>query len=59
MAKRKALVQDFERHLIRENYYLNINWWQRIIVHHKKIKGWKMGPSHFQGQHLSDVWLEE
>jgi hypothetical protein len=26
-------------------------WWNRIIVHHKKIKGWTMSPSHFLGTH--------
>jgi peptide/nickel transport system substrate-binding protein len=58
-AKRKAMVQEFERHLINQNYYLNINWWQRIIVHHNKIKGWNFAPSHFQGNDLVGVWLDE
>ena len=52
-AKRKALVHEFERHLLTENYSLSIHWWQRIIVHHKKIKGWNFSPSHFQGKDLS------
>lgn len=58
-AKRKKLVHEFERHLITQNYSLSVNWWQRIIVHHKKIKGWHFSPSHFQGQDLADVWLDE
>ena len=57
--KRKAIVHEFERHLLTENYSLSINWWQRIIVHHKKIKGWHFSPSHFQGQDLIEVWLDE
>jgi len=57
--KRKALVHEFERHLITENYYLNIHWWQRIIVHHKRIKGWNFSPSHFQGNDLVGVWLDQ
>jgi peptide/nickel transport system substrate-binding protein len=57
--KRKALVHEFERHLLTENYSLSINWWQRIIVHHKKIKGWNFSPSHFQGNDLIGVWLDE
>ena len=56
--KRKAIVHEFERHLLTENYSLSINWWQRIIVHHKKIKGWHFSPSHFQGQDLIEVWLD-
>jgi peptide/nickel transport system substrate-binding protein len=58
-AKRKSLIQEFERHLLNENYYLSINWWQRIIVHHKKIKGWHFSPSHFQGNELVGVWIDE
>jgi len=58
-AKRKALVQEFERLLLTENYYLNINWWQRIIVHHKKIRGWNFSPSHFQGNDLVGVWIDQ
>ncbi len=57
--KRKALVHDFERHLLTENYCLSVNWWQRIIVHHKKIKGWNFSASHFQGNDLIGVWLDE
>ncbi|MET0567685.1 MAG: ABC transporter substrate-binding protein [Hyphomicrobiaceae bacterium] len=58
-AKRKVLVHDFERHLMTENYTLSVNWWQRIVVHHKKLKGWHFSPSHFQGQDLVNVWLDE
>jgi peptide/nickel transport system substrate-binding protein len=58
-AQRMAIVRDFERHLLAENYALSINWWQRIVVHHKKIKGWYFSPSHFQGQELTEVWLDE
>lgn len=58
-AKRKAIVHDFERHLLNENYCLTVHWWQRIIVHHKKVKGWHMSASHFQGQDLIGVWLDQ
>ncbi len=58
-AKRKALVHEFEKHLLTENYYLYIHWWQRIIVHHKKIKGWNFSASHFQGNDLVNVWLDQ
>jgi peptide/nickel transport system substrate-binding protein len=57
--KRKALVHEFERHMLTQNYTLSVNWWQRIIVHHKKIKGWHFSPSHFQGQDLIGVWLDQ
>ncbi|NJO33250.1 MAG: ABC transporter substrate-binding protein [Rhodospirillales bacterium] len=58
-AKRKQIVNEFERHLLTQNYSITVNWWQRIIVHHKKVKGWYMSPSHFQGQDLIGVWLDQ
>ena len=45
-AKRKAIVHEFERHLLTENYSLTVHWWQRIIVHHKKVKGWHLSLIH-------------
>jgi peptide/nickel transport system substrate-binding protein len=57
--KRKALIHEMERVMLTENYYLSIAWWQRIIVLHKKIKGWHFSASHFYGQDLVDVWLDE
>jgi peptide/nickel transport system substrate-binding protein len=57
--QRKAIVNEFERYAITQAYSVPINWWQRIIVHNKKIKGWHMSPSHFQGQSLTTVWLDE
>jgi peptide/nickel transport system substrate-binding protein len=59
VAKRKALVHEFEKRLLTENYSLTVHWWQRIIVHHKKVKGWHFSPSHFQGQDLVGVWLDQ
>jgi hypothetical protein len=34
-------------------------WWQRIIVHHKKIKGWEHQANHFTATDLVDVWLDQ
>ncbi len=57
--ERKATINQLDKHLLNEAYIVPIHWWNRIIVHNKKIKGWTMSPSHFQGYHLSDIWLEE
>jgi hypothetical protein len=32
---------------------------QRIVVNHKKVRGWDLTPSHFTGQNLVQVWLDE
>jgi len=57
--KRKELIQEFERYALNQANTLAIHWWQRIIVHHKKIKGWNFSISHFQGQDLVNVWLDQ
>jgi peptide/nickel transport system substrate-binding protein len=58
-AERKRLVHEADRYALTQAYKVPILWWNRIIVHHKKIKGWTMSPSHFQGTNLVDVWLDE
>src|SRR5262245_26663610 len=34
-------------------------WYQRIVVNNKKVKGWDLPPSHFVGQNLVNVWLDQ
>jgi peptide/nickel transport system substrate-binding protein len=58
-AKRKALVSEFERHALTQAYSAPILWWNRIIAHHKKIKGWEHQANHFTATDLVDVWLDQ
>ncbi len=57
--KRMALVNDFERHSLTQAYSFPLLWYQRIVANNKKVKGWDLQPSHFAGQTLVDVWLDE
>jgi peptide/nickel transport system substrate-binding protein len=57
--ERKRLVQEADRYALEHAYSVPILWWKRIIVHNRKIKGWTMSPSHFQGTNLVDIWLDE
>ena len=57
-AERKKLVWAFERRVLDEMaYQWPTLWWQRIIPHWAKLKGWKITPSHYLNQDLRDVWL--
>jgi peptide/nickel transport system substrate-binding protein len=57
-AERKKFVWDFERRVLDEMAYQWPSlWWQRIIPHWTKLKGWKITPSHYLNQDLRDVWL--
>ncbi len=58
-SKRAALVREFEKHLMQEAYVVPTVWWHRIIVLHKQLKGWDITPSHYVGQDLANVWLDE
>jgi peptide/nickel transport system substrate-binding protein len=56
--KRKQLVWQFERRVLDEQAYIVMTpWWQRIIPHSAKMKGWKILPSHYLNQDLANVWL--
>jgi peptide/nickel transport system substrate-binding protein len=57
--ERLKLVNDMERYALTQAYNIPLLWYQRIVVNHKKVKGWYVTPSHFTGQNLVDVWLDE
>jgi len=52
-------VQEADRYILSQAYAVPVLWWNRIIVHNKKIRGWTMSPSHFQGTNLVEVWIDE
>jgi peptide/nickel transport system substrate-binding protein len=58
-AKRKALVQAFEKRLFEQGYQQPLLWWHRIVPTHKVLMGWKMSPSHNLGAQLEEVWLNQ
>jgi peptide/nickel transport system substrate-binding protein len=59
VAERRRLVREFERRVLEQAYQVPTIWWQRIVPHWTKVKGWKVSSSHYLGQDLRDVWLAE
>ncbi len=57
-AERKKLTREFEQYSISQAYNIMLFWWQRIVVHNKRVNGWKLTPSHYLGNDLTDVWLD-
>jgi peptide/nickel transport system substrate-binding protein len=57
--KRYALLREFEKRALEQAYTIPTIWWHRIIVIHKQLKGWHITPSHYVGQDLADVWLDQ
>jgi peptide/nickel transport system substrate-binding protein len=57
--KRNALLREFEKRALDQAYTVPTIWWHRIVVHHRQMKGWHITPSHYVGQDLADVWLDQ
>lgn len=57
--ERIKFVNEMERYTLAQAYNVPLLWYQRIVVNHMKVKGWDLPPSHFGGQSLVDVWLDQ
>jgi peptide/nickel transport system substrate-binding protein len=58
--ERLKIIRQFEKRVLDEKtYQFNLLWWQRIVPHSVKVKGWKITPSHYVNQDLRDVWLAQ
>jgi peptide/nickel transport system substrate-binding protein len=57
--QRIKIVREFERRALTEAYTVPLLWWNRIVATSAKVKGWSITPSHFIGQDLADVWLDQ
>ena len=56
--ERKKLTREFEQYSIAQAYNIMLFWWQRIVVHNKRVHGWQLTPSHYLGNDLTQVWLD-
>jgi peptide/nickel transport system substrate-binding protein len=56
--ERSKIVREFERHALTEANAVPLLWWNRIVVTSRRVMGWHITPSHFIGQDLGDVWLD-
>jgi len=57
--QRAKMVRDFERHALNEASTVPLLWWNRIVATSSKLNGWNITPSHFLGQDLTDVWIDQ
>ena len=59
-AKQRALMREFEKHMLdTQAHEIVILWWYRIVPHRSYVKGWKISPSHYINQTLETVWLDK
>jgi peptide/nickel transport system substrate-binding protein len=57
--ERAKIVRGFEQHAMEQASTVPLLWWDRIVATSTKLKGWSITPSHFIGQDLTDVWLDQ
>ncbi len=57
--ERKKLVNEIEKVVLENAYYLPGLWWTRNVVHWAKVKNYVAPPNHYSNQKLQDVWLSE
>lgn len=57
--ERAQLIRQFEARLFEQGWTAPVLWWERIVATSKALKGWKLLPSHYINQDLTDVWLAQ
>jgi ABC-type transport system substrate-binding protein len=58
--KQRALMRQYETRIIdTKAHEFPMLWWYRMIPERSYVHGWKIGPSHFINQDLSNIWLAD
>jgi peptide/nickel transport system substrate-binding protein len=57
--ERKRLVNEMEKIVLDNAYYMPGLWWSRNLVYWAKVKNYIAPPNHYTNQKLQDVWLSE
>jgi peptide/nickel transport system substrate-binding protein len=58
-SERKRLINEIEKIVLENAYYIPGLWWGRAVVHWAKVKNYVAPPNHYSNQKLQDVWLAE
>jgi peptide/nickel transport system substrate-binding protein len=58
--KLRALMRQYETRIVdTEAREFPMLWWYREIPERSYVHGWKIGPSHYINQDLSNIWLDQ
>jgi peptide/nickel transport system substrate-binding protein len=57
--ERKKLINQLEKVVLENAYFMPGLWWTRNLVHWTKVKNYLAPPNHYTNQKLQDVWLAE
>jgi len=53
------LINELQKVVVENAYYIPGLWWARSVVHWAKVKNYVAPPNHYSNQKLQDVWLSE
>jgi peptide/nickel transport system substrate-binding protein len=56
-AERRQIIRQFEARVLDQSNTVPVIWWNRLVAHSARLKGWHMTPSTYVGQDFSTVWL--
>lgn len=58
--EQRTLMREFEKRALDEHVSHMITlWWYKINPHRSYVKGWKITSSHYLGQQLDQIWLDQ
>jgi peptide/nickel transport system substrate-binding protein len=58
--KLRDLMRQYETRIVdTEAREFPMLWWYRMVPERSFVHGWKIGPSHYINQDLSDIWLDQ
>ncbi len=56
--ERRRLLRELEKRMLDDQVHIiPALWWQRIVPHNARFRGWTITPSHYLNHHLDTVWL--
>jgi peptide/nickel transport system substrate-binding protein len=59
-ARQRALMRQFEKLVLDDQAHMIwVLWWHRIVPYRSYVKGFKIAPTHFINQDLSQIWLDQ
>jgi len=59
-AAQHAQMVAFEKYVMdTKAHATQVLWWNRIVPYRSYVQGWRISPSHYINQDLSDIWLDQ
>jgi peptide/nickel transport system substrate-binding protein len=60
LTKQRELMRQYETRIVgTEAREFPMLWWYREVPERSFVHGWKIGPSHYINQDLSNIWLDQ